>query len=73
MTTKKEKLAAEVVNAFKSILSDEAAAVLSDHEFHELERIVLEAISIELSQAADRVDEAAKDIRSQTEHLDLDL
>ncbi|MGR9100120.1 MAG: hypothetical protein ACU826_06100 [Gammaproteobacteria bacterium] len=73
MTTKKEQLAAEVVNAFKSILSDEAIAVLSDHEFHELERIVLEAISIELSQAADRVDEAAKDIRSQTEHLDLDL
>lgn len=73
MSIENSRLANEVVNAFKSVLSQEALAHISDKEFHELNLMVHEALSKQLSQAADIVDETVKQLRAMTERQDIDL
>ncbi len=73
MTTNNNELAEKVVTAFKSVLSDEARAEISDKEFHELNLIVREALSQQLSQAADMVEETARRLKSMTDHQDIGL
>ncbi len=73
MTTNNNELAEKVVTAFKSVLSDEARAGISDKEFHELNLIVREALSQQLSQAADMVEETARRLKSMTDHQDIGL
>ncbi len=73
MTIENDKLAGKVVTAFKSILSEEGKSHLSDKEFHELNLIVREALSQQLSQTADIVDEVSRQLRSMTDHQDIGL
>ena len=73
MPIENKQLADKVVAAFKNILSDEAESHISDQEFHELSQVVREALSQQLSQAADMVDDVAKQLRNMTDHQDIDL
>ena len=73
MTALNEQLPEKVVTAFKNILSDEARTHITDNEFHELAQIVHEALSRELSEAAEMVDDVVKRLRSMTDRRDLDL
>ncbi|MCK5189727.1 MAG: hypothetical protein KAR12_06695 [Methylococcales bacterium] len=73
MTIENDKLADKVVIAFKNILSDEMKSHLSDKEFHELNLIVREALSQQLSQTADVIDDVSRKLRSMTDHQDIGL
>ena len=73
MSIENNQLADKVVTAFKSILNDETKSSISDKEFHELNLIVREALSQQLSQTADIIDEVSKQLRSMTDHQDIDL
>lgn len=66
-------LADKVVTAFKSVLSDEAQATISEKELHELNLIVREALSQQLSEAAEIIEESARQLKSLTDHQDIDL
>ena len=73
MSIENNQLADKVVTAFKSILNDETKSSISDKEFHELNLIVCEALSQQLSQTADIIDEVSKQLRSMTDHQDIGL
>ncbi|NOQ77282.1 MAG: hypothetical protein GQ475_05765 [Methylococcaceae bacterium] len=73
MTIANDQLADKVVIAFKNILSEESKSQLSDKEFHELNLIVREALSQQISQTADMVDDISKQLRSMTDHQDIGL
>ena len=73
MPIQNEQLADKVVAAFKNNLSDETLSHISEQEFHELANIVREALSEELSKAAEMIDEVVKKLRGMTDHRDIDL
>ncbi len=73
MSVENNKMADKVVTAFKNILTDETKAHISDQEFHELNLMVREALSQHLSQAAEIVENTAKQLRSMTDHQDIGL
>lgn len=73
MTIESGELADKVISAFKNVLSDEAKACVSDKELHELNLMVQEALSQQLSHVADSVDDLAKALRSRTNHQDIEL
>ena len=73
MSIENNQLADRVVIAFKGILSDETKSYISDKEFHQLNLIVREALSQQLSQTADVIDDVSKRLRSMTDHQDIDL
>ncbi len=68
-----EQLAAKVVAIFRDNISTEARAHISDAEFHELQQIVREALSKELLEAVEIIEQVARRLRSMTERIDLDL
>ena len=73
MSIENNQLADRVIIAFKNILSDDAKAHLSDKELHELNMIVREALSQQLSQTAEAVDDLSRQLRSKIDHQDIDL
>lgn len=73
MTIDNNQLAEKVVTTFKNMLSDDARNAVSDKEFHELNLIVREALSQQLSNAADLVEETARTLKSLTDHQDIGL
>jgi len=73
MSIESNKLADKVVIAFKNILSEEAKSHLSKKEFDELNLIVHEALSQQLSKTADIIDEVSQQLRSMTDHQDIGL
>ena len=73
MTIENNQLADEVVSAFKKVLSEDALSHISDKEFHELNLMVHEALSKQLSHTADIVDNTVKQLRAMTEHQDIGL
>ncbi len=73
MTTENNKLADKVVIAFKNILSEETKSHICDKELHELNLIVREALSQQLSKTADIIDDVSKQLRRMTDHQDIGL
>ncbi len=73
MTIDNTQLADEVVNAFKNILSEEALSHISETEFKELNSMVHEALSQQLSHATEMVEETVKKLRAMTERPDIGL
>ncbi len=73
MSIENNQLADRVLIAFKNILSVDAKAHISDKEFHELNMIVREALSQQLSQTAEAVDDLSRQLRSKIDHQDIDL
>ena len=73
MTIQNEQLAQKVIEVFKKNISEEALAHISETEFQTLAHIVREALSLEITEAAEMVDKLEKQLREKAEHLDLDL
>ena len=73
MSIENNQLADRVIIAFKNILSDDAKSHISDKEFHELNLIVREALSQQLSQTAEAVDDLSRQLRSKIDHQDIGL
>lgn len=73
MSIDNNQLADKVVAAFKSVLSDDTLATISDKELHELNLIVREALSQQLTSAAEMVEENARQLKSMTDHQDIGL
>ena len=73
MSIENNHLTDRVIIAFKNILSDEAKSHISDKEFHELNLIVREALSQQLSHTAACIDDLSRQLRSMIEHQDIDL
>jgi len=73
MTAENINLPDKVVIAFKNILSEEAKSHISDKEFHELNLIVHEALSQQLTHTVDIIDDVSRQLRRMTDHQDIDL
>lgn len=73
MTIQNEQLAQKVIEIFKQNISEDARAHISETEFQTLANIVREALSLELTEAAEMVDNLEKQLREKAGHLDLDL
>jgi len=73
MNSKNEKLAQRVVEAFKKNISDEAREHLSERDFHVLGLIVHEALSLELAEAVEMLDELEKRLMKMEENPELEL
>jgi len=73
MTIQNEQLAQKVIEVFKKNISEEARAHISETEFQTLAQIVKEALSLEMTEAAEMVDKLEKQLREKALHLDLDL
>lgn len=73
MTIQNEQLAQKVIDIFKQNISEDARAHISETEFQTLAQIVREALSVEMTEAAEMVDNLEKQLREKAGHLDLDL
>jgi len=73
MTIQNEQLAQKVIEVFKKNISEEARAHISETEFQTLAQIVREALSLEMTEAAEMVVKLEKQLREKAVHLDMDL
>jgi len=68
-----QHIAEKAVTAFKDFLDDDTRSHLTEAQFDELVRLVQEAITEELTAAAEVVEEAARRLRAETERPELGL
>ena len=73
MNSQKEQLAQKVVEVFKKNISAEAREHISETEFHELAQIVQEALSLEMAEAVEMVDELEKRLKERAGRRELEL
>ena len=73
MTDQKRALAEKVVEAFRSSLSEPARVALGEPDYDKLAQIISEALSEELNNAAEIVDDAARRLRAAVERPELEL
>jgi len=73
MTIQNEQLAQKVIEIFKQNISEDTRAHISEAEFQRLAQIVREALSLEITEVAEMVDNLEKQLREKAVHLDLDL
>ena len=73
MNNQNEKLAQKVVEAFKKNVSAEAREHISERDFNVLALIVQEALSLEMAEAVEMVDELEKRLKKMEEHPELGL
>jgi hypothetical protein len=68
-----QHVAEKAVAAFKESLDDDARSHLTEAQFDELTRLVQEAITEELTAAAELIEEAARRLRAETERPEFGL
>lgn len=73
MSNQNEQLAQKVVEAFKANISAEARGHISDGEFDELALIVQEALSLEMTEAVEMVDELERRLKALAGRRQLEL
>ena len=73
MSNQNEQLAQKVVEAFKENISAEAREHISDGEFNELALIVQEALSLEMTEAVEMVDELERRLKALAGRRQLEL
>lgn len=73
MNSQNEQLAQKVVEAFKKNISAEARAHISETEFHELSMMVQEALSLEMTEAVEMVDELEKRLKEMAGRRQIEL
>ncbi len=73
MTDRPEELAQKVVQAFKARLPDATRKQIPEVQFDELVAMIREAISKELTNAAEIVEQAAKELRAAVKRPDIGL
>jgi len=62
-----------VVTAFREILGQSLCRQISDAHFRDLDRLIRELVSVELRDAADRVEVVTKALRSETDVREMGL
>ncbi len=62
-----------VVSAFREILGESLCRKISDAHFRDLDRLIRELVSVELRDAADRIENVTKALRSETDVRDMGL
>ncbi len=73
MNDQNEKLAHKVVEAFKNNISAEAREHISDKDLNTLSRIVQEALSLEIAEAVEMVDELEKRLKQMERNPEIGL
>lgn len=73
MNSQNEKLAQKVVEAFKKNISAEALEHISERDFNVLALIVQEALSLELAEAVEMVDELERRLKKMEGNPELEL
>lgn len=73
MSNQNETLTKKVVEAFKKNVSAEAREHLSESDFNVLALIVQEALSLEMAEAVEMVDELEKRLKEIEGHPELGL
>lgn len=71
MNSQNEQLAQKVVEAFKKNISDETRAHISERDFNVLGLIIQEALSLEMTEAVEMVDELEKRLKKMTGNPEL--
>ncbi|HKJ21796.1 MAG TPA: hypothetical protein VKA13_01790 [Gammaproteobacteria bacterium] len=73
MSNHNEQLAQKVVEVFKENISQEAREHISEAEFHKLSLMVQEALSLEMADAVQMVDELEKRLKDMVGRPQLEL
>ena len=73
MNSQNEKLAQKVVEAFKKNVSAEAREHISESDYNVLASIVQEALSLEMAEAAEMVDNLEKRLKEMDGRPELGL
>lgn len=73
MNNRNEQLAQEVVEAFKSSLSAEVRAEITEAEYTELAQIVLEALQLQMSEALDMFRELEQRLEQRAGRREMGL
>jgi hypothetical protein len=73
MTNRHHERVAAVVSAFKEILDDSLCRQIPDAQFRDLDRLIRELVSTELRDAAERIEEVARALRSETDIHELGM
>jgi hypothetical protein len=62
-----------VVRSFREILGDSLCRQISDAHFRDLERLIRELVSLELRDAAERIETVTKALKSETDVREMGL
>ena len=62
-----------VVAAFREIIGESLCRQISEAHFRDLDRLIRELVSVELREAADRVEAVTRALRSETDARDIGL
>jgi hypothetical protein len=73
VSNQNEMLAQKVVESFRKHVSDEAREHISEHDFAVLGMIVQEALSLEMAEAVEMVDELEKRLKKMQGYRELGL
>jgi len=63
----------QVVRSFREILGDSLCRQISDAHFRDLDRLIRELVSVELREAAERVEMVTRTLKSETEVREMGL
>jgi hypothetical protein len=73
MVKRHEEKAAQIIEAFRNSLDVQVQQQISDAQLRGLELMIVEAMGDELGIAAERVEQVVKQLRTESERLDLGL
>jgi len=73
MTNRHQRLATQVVDAFKESLDETSLASLSPAQLDTLTQLVEEALSDELQVAIEHIEGLARELRTHLEHKEIEL
>ena len=73
MTNQHHERVEAVVTAFREIIGESLCRQISDAHFRDLDRLIRDLVSVELREAADRIDTVTKALRSETDVREMAL
>ena len=73
MTNQHHERVAAVVSAFKEMIGPEGCRQISDTQFRDLDHMIRELVSSELREAAERMEDLARELRRETDFPELGL
>jgi hypothetical protein len=62
-----------VVTAFREIVGESLSRQISDAHFRDLDRLIRELVSVELREAAERIEAVTKALKSETDVREMGL
>ena len=73
MVKRHEEKAAQIIEAFTNSLDVHVQQQISDAQLRSLELMIIEAMGDELGIAAEKMEQVVKQLRTESERLDLGL